>query len=137
MFERKGGVSRDCVKAPYLLPGLSIVRGDIAPHAKFGTAVPNENFAFRCSGCARDRVETLTVDDGVNFPYLDSCGGIECDQATVETCDVDATLIDGHAPINDVATGASAPFSGDLGIIKPELFAADGVDSKYPTPRTR
>lgn len=71
------------------------------------------------------------VDDGVNFLYFDFCGGIECDQVIVEICDVDVILIDGYVLINDVVTGVSVLFFGDLGIIKPELFVVDGVDGKY------
>ena len=137
MLERQRRIARHCIEAPDLRAGLGIVSGDIPAHAELRATVADEYLPGRRARRAGDRIKTIAVDDRVDFPHLDAGCGVERDQSTVEAADVNAALVDRYPAIDDVATCAASPFTGNFGVVGPHFLPRDGIDRIHPAPCAR
>src|SRR5205823_13539488 len=101
-FKRLRGIARNGVEAPLEFAGVRIVRGDVAAHAHFRSAVADNHSPFHNAWRAGDRVAVFAVNREC-FPNDFAGGGVERDKAPVERPNKDLSLPRGRATIHHVA----------------------------------
>ena len=129
-----GRIAGHGVPAPRLRAGLGVVGGDVAAHAVFGAAIPDDDLALHDARHAGDRVRKRGVG-GLLLPDHLSGLAIKRDQAAVQHADIDLAVPSSDAAIDDVAAGVSALGAVDLRIVGPELRAGADVVGFHHRPR--
>ena len=101
-FEPLRGIAGDGVEAPRQLAGGGLVGGHVAAHAVLAAAVADDDLALHDARRAGDGV-VLRLIDGDRLPQHLAALGVERGEPSVERPDVDAAVVQGDAPIDDVA----------------------------------
>src|SRR6202789_98698 len=134
----KGRIARHGGEAPLERTRLQIVGGNrTARPLEIGAAVADHDGIagkHRCAG--HEVVERLcsTIRQRVHPPDTPAGLGVDRVQVPVDTRDINASLPDREASVDDVAAGIAPILPVDARIIGPYLAAGNSVERIYPAP---
>ena len=133
-LRRQARVTGHREKAPKLATGFGVVGRDVAADAKLAAAIADDHLVLDDARRARNGVGLVAI---YRADVPDGLSGfcIKGHEPSVDRADIDPTLPDSNAAIDDVAAGFATPLARDFRIIDPQLLAGLGVERVDHTPR--